>query len=100
MGGGNGVDPTFLEYATESLLGEGVNRVARIFVVVYSAALHLLVFYTLARHSHASVHHHMGAAEIQLLCARQVAPYILVVLERTNSLTFSAQHAGASCIGS
>eukprot|EP00884_Botryococcus_braunii_P002856 jgi/Botrbrau1/12571/Bobra.0169s0105.1 len=47
------------------------SQAARIFVMVYSAALHVLVFYTLARHSHTQVNNHLGAAELQLLCLRQ-----------------------------
>ena len=54
------------------LMGRALfHRKARVFVVVYTLALHLLIFWVLARWGHGPSHH-FGAAELQLLCARQV----------------------------
>lgn len=43
------------------------------FVVVYTVALHLLIFWVLARWGHGPTHHISGS-ELQLLCARHVGP--------------------------
>lgn len=50
----------------------GGCRGARLVVMVYMVALHMLVFWVMARwsHRHADAGH-MGAAELALLCQRQ-----------------------------
>ena len=41
------------------------------FVVAYGVALHLMVFFVIARWNHGSSHH-IGGNELQLLCTRLV----------------------------
>jgi hypothetical protein len=43
------------------------------FVVAYVVALHLMVFWVIARWGHGPSHH-IGGTELQLLCTRQVGP--------------------------
>ena len=46
-------------------------RAMRTFVIVYSLALHALVFWVMARWSHNHAHNtQMGAAELALMCQR------------------------------
>ena len=43
----------------------------RMFVIIYSLALHALVFWVMARWSHNHAHNtQMGAAELALMCQR------------------------------
>jgi len=45
------------------------SQKARMFVVAYGVALHLMVFFVIARWGHGSSHH-IGGTELQLLCTR------------------------------
>lgn len=46
-------------------------RAMRTFVIIYSLALHALVFWVMARWSHNNAHNtQMGAAELALMCQR------------------------------
>ena len=46
-------------------------RAVRTFVIIYSLALHALVFWVMARWSHNNAHNtQMGAAELALMCQR------------------------------
>jgi len=65
------------------------------FVVAYGVALHLMVFFVIARWGHGSSHH-IGGTELQLLCTRMVrfpdlrSPWVLCCCRHCFLVSFSS----------